>query len=164
MSSRQIQLRRGTAAAHNSFTGVVGEITMDTTNNTLHVHDGKTPGGTILAKQNELDMADFVIESQLPSAQNNYTWYRKYKSGWVEQGGYADGTVNLQQTPVALPVTMANSRYTIAVAVFNDHQCYVNIEDQTTTGFKILEQVFTTSWWFHNYKGYWHVSGVAASA
>lgn len=31
--------------------------------------------------------ADAVIEYQMPTAENNYTWYRKYKSGWVEQGG-----------------------------------------------------------------------------
>lgn len=92
--SRQIQIRRGTAAEHNNFTGKIGEITMDTTNNTLRVHDGQTPGGTILAKQSDIpqqqtlpDNYDFVVESQLPTAENNYTWYRKYKSGWVEQGG-----------------------------------------------------------------------------
>lgn len=32
---------------------------------------------------------DFVVESQTPTAANGYTWYRKYKSGWVEQGGRA---------------------------------------------------------------------------
>ena len=30
--------------------------------------------------------ADAVIDYQEPTAANNYTWYRKYKSGWVEQG------------------------------------------------------------------------------
>ncbi|MBO4672683.1 MAG: hypothetical protein J5608_03465, partial [Alphaproteobacteria bacterium] len=34
---------------------------------------------------------DYVIESQNPTAENNYTWYRKYKSGWIEQGGYYTG-------------------------------------------------------------------------
>ena len=43
--SRQIQIRRGTAAEHSNFTGAIGEITMDTTSNTLRVHDGVTPGG-----------------------------------------------------------------------------------------------------------------------
>lgn len=52
--ARQIQIRRGTATAHENFTGAVGEITMDTTNNTIRVHDGVTLGGTTLAKQNEI--------------------------------------------------------------------------------------------------------------
>ena len=29
--SRQIQIRRGTSAEHDNFTGAIGEITMDTT-------------------------------------------------------------------------------------------------------------------------------------
>lgn len=33
------------------------------------------------------NMMDYVVSSQLPTAQNEYKWYRKYKSGWVEQGG-----------------------------------------------------------------------------
>ena len=60
--SRQIQIRRGTAAEHSAFTGAIGEITMDTTNNTLRVHDGTTVGGTILAKQSEIQTAPSMAE------------------------------------------------------------------------------------------------------
>ena len=52
--SRQIQIRRGTATEHENFTGAMGEVTMDTTNKTLRVHDGETAGGTPLAKQSEI--------------------------------------------------------------------------------------------------------------
>ena len=31
--------------------------------------------------------ADYVVEWQAPAVDNNYTWYRLYKSGWLEQGG-----------------------------------------------------------------------------
>lgn len=41
----QIQFRRGTAAQHAGFTGVAGEITVDTTTNVIRVHDGSTAGG-----------------------------------------------------------------------------------------------------------------------
>jgi len=36
---------------------------------------------------------DFVIESDYGLTGSNYTngWYRKYKSGWIEQGGYTAG-------------------------------------------------------------------------
>ena len=44
----QIQLRKGTATEHDTFTGADGEVTVDTTNKTLRVHDGSTVGGTIL--------------------------------------------------------------------------------------------------------------------
>lgn len=53
--SRQIQIRRGTVDENDAFTGAIGEITMDTTNKTLRIHDGETPGGTTLAKQKETD-------------------------------------------------------------------------------------------------------------
>ena len=46
MSVRRVQLRRGTTAENNAFTGAVGEITVDTTKNTIRVHDGATAGGT----------------------------------------------------------------------------------------------------------------------
>ena len=47
--STQIQYRRGTAVQNNAFTGVLGEITVDTTNKTLRVHDGTTVGGANIA-------------------------------------------------------------------------------------------------------------------
>jgi hypothetical protein len=48
--SKQVKLRRGTATQHASFTGVVGEVTVDTTNSILRVHDGATAGGIPTAK------------------------------------------------------------------------------------------------------------------
>ena len=47
--AKQLQLRKGTATEHNTFTGADGEVTVDTTNKTLRVHDGSTVGGTMLA-------------------------------------------------------------------------------------------------------------------
>jgi hypothetical protein len=49
-SSFAIQLRRGTTAEHSTFTGLVGEITVDTTKDTLVVHDGAVAGGYPLAR------------------------------------------------------------------------------------------------------------------
>lgn len=48
--SKQVKMRRGTATEHNSFTGVVGEVTVDTTNHALRVHDGVTVGGRAAAR------------------------------------------------------------------------------------------------------------------
>lgn len=52
--AKQVQFRRGTATEHNSFTGAVGEITFDTTNNAPRAHDGTTAGGHRLAKFSEI--------------------------------------------------------------------------------------------------------------
>ena len=43
-----LQFRRGTTSQNNSFTGAVGEISVDTDINTLRVHDGSTAGGSVL--------------------------------------------------------------------------------------------------------------------
>ncbi len=155
-TARQVQIRRGTADEHNTFVGAIGEITMDTTNKTIRVHDGQTPGGIPLAKEN--DAVDYVIETQLPTAENNYTWYRKYKSGWIEQGGYADGDTNLRNSPVVLPITMANDKYCINATTINLEGA-ADIETQTHTGFTIYERVWVGGWFYHNFRGYWHVSG-----
>ena len=40
-----LQLRRGTTVQHNSFTGAEGEVTVNTTKDTVVVHDGTTAGG-----------------------------------------------------------------------------------------------------------------------
>lgn len=58
--------------------------------------------------------ADAVVEFQVPTSQNNYTWYRKYKSGWVEQGGMAEFSATSPTVwYIDLPVTMADNNYTV---------------------------------------------------
>jgi len=59
----QVKFRRGSSGQHNSFTGANGEITVDTTNKTLRVHDGVTVGGTRLAKFNEIGAASANLQS-----------------------------------------------------------------------------------------------------
>ena len=62
--AKQLQLRKGTATEHNTFTGADGEVTVDTTNKTLRVHDGSTVGGTRLATLT----GGLVPATQLPVA------------------------------------------------------------------------------------------------
>lgn len=54
MANIEVKLRRGTDTEHSSFTGAEGEVTVDTTNDTLRVHDGSTAGGIRLAKLSEV--------------------------------------------------------------------------------------------------------------
>ena len=62
--AKQLQLRKGTATEHDTFTGANGEVTVDTTNKTLRVHDGTTVGGTRLATFT----GGLIPAAQLPSA------------------------------------------------------------------------------------------------
>jgi len=54
MAAFALQLRRGTTSQHSTFTGLVGEITIDTDKDTIVVHDGVTAGGYPLAKASEV--------------------------------------------------------------------------------------------------------------
>lgn len=54
MPAFALQLRRGTTSQHSTFTGLVGEITVDTDKDTIVVHDGTTAGGYPLAKASEI--------------------------------------------------------------------------------------------------------------
>lgn len=51
--ARVLQIRRGTTAQNDNFTGLAGEITFDTDAKTIRVHDGETLGGFALAKENQ---------------------------------------------------------------------------------------------------------------
>lgn len=87
-------------------------------------------------------ITDYLVDSQEPTAENNYTWYRKYHSGWVEQGGYVANSGN-EDLVIQLPITMANTYYKWSVGMSynnaNEEATYkqVSIWDKTTTGFTI---------------------------
>lgn len=100
----QLQLRRGTTAENDVFTGAVGELTMDTDTNGLRIHDGNTTGGFEVP---------VLVAVQRPTADNNYTWYRKYSDGWVEQGGRLTGSMSSGFNTVTLLVEMQDNNYTV---------------------------------------------------
>ncbi|MBR2009557.1 MAG: hypothetical protein IJ936_05475, partial [Peptococcaceae bacterium] len=79
-----------------------------------------------------MGMTDYVIESQFPTAENNYTWFRKYKSGWVEQGGIKN-PVSSTGLIINLPVTMMNSNYTCIISPAGN--------DNDTEGWSTLQAV-----------------------
>lgn len=58
-----VQIRRGTAAENNEFTGMVGEITATTDTHNLRIHDGSTKGGFELASKSDL----LELQKLLPS-------------------------------------------------------------------------------------------------
>lgn len=67
--AKVIQRRRGTTAQHASFTGLAGELTVDTDKKTVVVHDGSTAGGVPLAKA-----ADVPVLPADPNADRILFW------------------------------------------------------------------------------------------
>ena len=84
-----------------------------------------------------------VIDFQAPTAQNNYTWYRKYADGWVEQGGVYTGSVSAgNSVAITLAVTMSDANYTLNITgeQNSNNYSYAVIKDgsKTTTGFSLF--------------------------
>ena len=63
--AKRLQLRRGTTSQHSSFTGAVGEVTVDTDKKVVVVHDGSTAGGVPLA--NGADVVAIIDEDNFSS-------------------------------------------------------------------------------------------------
>ena len=57
----QLKIRRGTTAEHASFTGAEGEITLDTTKDTLVAHDNYTAGGRPMLREDLNNLANASI-------------------------------------------------------------------------------------------------------
>jgi hypothetical protein len=104
-----IQWRRGNTSQTANFTGLVGEITVDTDLSTVIVHYGSTSGGHRLAKYSELsafgdgDITSVVAGTGL--------------SGGTTSG---DATINIDNTVVAtLTDTQTLTNKTLTSPVFN---------------------------------------------
>ena len=59
--AKLLKLRRGTTSQHSSFTGAEGECTVDTTKDTLVVHDNSTAGGRPLLREDVSNLAAGAI-------------------------------------------------------------------------------------------------------
>ena len=112
-----------------------------------------------------------VVEFQAPTAENNYTWYRKYADGWVEQGGFvaapASSTFNAQ---VTLPVTMADGHYSVT-ANATQSTAYTSDSSEATMNSCVIRGATTnrrstTGFYFsyltNKFDTIWEVKGMAA--
>ena len=97
--SKLLQLRGGTTSEHSSFTGALRETTVDTTKDTLVVHDGSTAGGFALARESALTTTTATAAAALPKA-----------------GGVVTGLVNMSDQIVQRPVLKDYAETKVAMA------------------------------------------------
>lgn len=67
-NQRKLRIKRGGTNDNDEYTGLSGEITMDTDTNTIRVHDGETIGGTAVAKQTEIPTHTQIANIAMPSS------------------------------------------------------------------------------------------------
>lgn len=95
--------------------------------------------------KNQSDI-DFVIESQLPTASNNYTWYRLYKSGWVEQGGYTSSA----SATIILLKQFADTNYQVMATVLttspSTNYYATKVSGKTTSQFVLTGNATGSMW------------------
>lgn len=113
--------------------------------------------------------SDIVIAYQMPTLGNDYTWYRKYKSGWVEQGGITNAISvagnSGTNVDITLPITMADTNYNILTTRKDGGSGFAQTEENTNI---ISTSVIRIALW-NNVSGtasggkfWWEVKGVAA--
>lgn len=73
MALKIIQFRGGTVVEHELFVGHDREITVNTTNNRIRVHDGATPGGHELAKESDVPTNTNQLENDVYRSSGNLT-------------------------------------------------------------------------------------------
>ena len=100
MPNYAVQRRRGTTAEHSSFTGLAGELTVDTTKDTVVVHDGSTAGGIPLLRQDVNNLAADAI------------------SGDKVHGGTISGSTALGDGTTATTQSAGNSTTLVATTAF----------------------------------------------
>ncbi len=75
-----LQFRRGTTTQNNSFTGTAGELSVDTTLDTLRVHDGSTAGGFALLKETGISNLTLNAQAEIRLGDSDSSNYVGFKS------------------------------------------------------------------------------------
>ena len=109
----RLQLRRGTTAEHDSFTGAQSEATHDTDRNSLVVHDGSTQGGFALATEDSVGVD--LIQNGVDPAVARAVAYNDI--GAPVAGGYFAGVIDtIKGTIQANDDYQTGLRYAVIVA------------------------------------------------
>ena len=101
----EIKLRRGTKAQHDDgsgFTGALGEVTVDTTDDTLRVHDGSLKGGHVIAKLSDVEASDTLSEMSdvnlTSPADGSLLKYDNASSKWIDSAKLTETSSGINVT------------------------------------------------------------------
>ena len=132
MAAYAIQFRRGTTTQHSSFTGLLGEVTVDTDKKTLVVHDGSTTGGYPLAREGaSANMTTGTFSSNVSVGGTLSV------TNLTTLSGGADVTGNLDMTGHILP--SANITYDLGSSTLMWRDIYVGPGSLYVNGKKVIE-------------------------
>jgi hypothetical protein len=123
--AKRVQRRRGTTAEHATFTGYDGESTIDTTKDTVVVHDGAAAGGFPLAREDMSNVINQVGVTQLKCADGSANQALKTDGA----GTISFGTIDVAGSAVGgdLEGTVGNAQIKANVVGINE----INVSDGT---------------------------------
>jgi hypothetical protein len=119
-------------------------------------------------------VAHVVTEFQAPTVDNGYIWYRKYRDGWVEQGGIINDTTT-GIFAITLPVLMLDNNYNIQLTGANNNSSGrnntalwgVTVNTKTTSTFttcgNLVNNSSQTTYLTEGVLLSWEVKGMAAN-
>ena len=102
---------------------------------------------------------DYVIESKTPTA-DDPSWYRKYKSGWLEQGGLVASQSSLFSVTLLRPYT--NTLYAVIASVGSTTG---NLTQTPAEAWPLTESAIQIAQYggSSTYKLYWEAKGMGAN-
>lgn len=141
--STRIQRRGGDAASHATFIGAPREITINTTDWSIHVHDGSTPGGHRLAKTSEaitslsalagfehlpwlavpiggiIELPTNLAGVAMPPTNVSSFRYAQLSAGLSGAGGYNEGVLGSELVSGSAPLVQATAVVSLAGSPLN---------------------------------------------
>jgi len=87
----QLQLRKGNTAQTAVFTGAVAEVTVDTDQDTVVVHDGTTVGGNYIVTKTQLQSNVSILQGINTTQNTNITAVNGYAAGAFNAANGANG-------------------------------------------------------------------------
>ena len=100
--AKQVQLRRGDASEHETFTGAIGELTYVSDDKTLRIHDGSTAGGiNVLAGVGSMNIRQIVSCAYDISAGSDHT-INEDAGVYMVAGGYTTITPQSASSKIIL--------------------------------------------------------------
>lgn len=140
----------------------VGQYSQTATEQTAGLNTELFNGKADRDLNNVSDGIDFVVESKYPTSEDP-TWYKLYRSGWIEQGGLKTASGTSGSVTISLLKEMANTNYNILITT--QQESSVGNGGGSVKRATLSVSSFDYGWASMGLTGiYWEVKGMSAQS
>jgi hypothetical protein len=144
MAISSMQFKRGTTAQNNAYTGLPGELTLDTEAQAMRIHDGVTAGGHVMSGSSTLLIWDGAVTEQL----GTHAEGAAVSLSMQAHSAFGDETIAYSVTGTLPPGLTLNSSNKAAVTLAGTIAQHLSTATYGFTvsawdGYTLLEQSFT---------------------